>query len=57
LEDDPSSSVCVEKLEVQGRINNVFQLMLKALESLVGVSVEVLGAKFISIGTYGNNVF
>jgi hypothetical protein len=31
--------------------------MFKALETLVGVHVEVLGAKFISIGIDGNNVF
>jgi hypothetical protein len=31
--------------------------MFKALETLVGVSVEVLGAKFISIKANGNNVF
>ncbi len=42
---------------MQGIIDNVFQLMFRALETLVGVSVEVLGCKFISIGTNGNNVF
>jgi hypothetical protein len=31
--------------------------MLKALGILVGVSVEVLGTKLISIGADGNNVF
>ncbi len=31
--------------------------MFRALETLVGVNVEVLGCKFISIGTNGNNVF
>jgi hypothetical protein len=44
-------------VEVQGIIDNVFQFMFRALETLVGVSVEVLGCKFISIGTNGNNVF
>jgi hypothetical protein len=56
LETNPSS-ICVEMVEVQGIIDNVFQLMFRALETLVGVSVEVLGCKFISIGTNGNNVF
>jgi hypothetical protein len=49
--------VCVEKFEVQRTNNIVLHLMLKALETLVGVNVEVLGAKFISIGAYGSNVF
>jgi hypothetical protein len=31
--------------------------MFKAFKILVSVSVEVLGAKFISIGVDGNNVF
>jgi hypothetical protein len=31
--------------------------MLKALETLTSVSVEVLRAKFISIGVDGNSVF
>ncbi len=56
LETDPSS-IYVEMVEVQGIIDNVFQLMFRALETLVGVNVEVLGCKFISIGTNGNNVF
>ncbi len=33
------------------------QHAVKALETLVSVSVEILGAKFISIGVDGNNVF
>jgi hypothetical protein len=49
--------VYVEKLEVQGTTNNVFQFMLRALETLASVSVKVLGAKFISIGGDGNSVF
>jgi hypothetical protein len=31
--------------------------MFRALEIIVGVNVEVLGCKFISIGTNGSNVF
>ncbi len=31
--------------------------MLKGLETFTGVNVEVLGAKFISIGVDGNSVF
>jgi hypothetical protein len=31
--------------------------MFRALETLASVIVEVLGCKFISIGTNGNNVF
>jgi len=31
--------------------------MFKVLKTLVGVGVEVLGAKLISIGIDGNNVF
>jgi len=49
--------VCVEKIEVQGTTNNVFQFMLKALETLAGVNVEVLGAKFTSIGIDGYTDF
>jgi len=49
--------VCVEMVEMQEIIDNVFQFMFRALETLAGVSVEVLGCKFISIGTNGNNVF
>jgi hypothetical protein len=44
-------------VKVQGIIDNVFQLMFKALETLASVSIEVLGCKFISIGTNGSNVF
>jgi hypothetical protein len=47
----------VEKIEVQGTTNNVFQFMLKALETLAGVNVEVLGAKFTSIGIDGYTNF
>jgi hypothetical protein len=47
----------VEKIEVQRTSNNVFQLMLKALETFANVNVEILGGKLICIGTDGNSVF
>jgi len=37
-------------LKWRGIIDNVFQLMFRALETLIGASVEVLRCKFISIG-------
>jgi len=37
-------------LKWRGIIDNVFQLMFRALETFVGASVEVLRCKFISIG-------
>ncbi len=49
--------VCVKKVDVQGTTNNVFQLMLRCLDSFAGVGVKDLGLKLISMGCDGNNVF
>jgi hypothetical protein len=49
--------VCVKKVDVQGTTSNVFQLMLRSLDSFAGVSAKDLGLKLISMGCDGNSVF
>jgi hypothetical protein len=47
----------MEKVDVQGIVDNMFQLMFTTLLTFGGVSVEILGSKFISMDANGCSVF
>jgi hypothetical protein len=47
----------VEKVGVQGIIENVFHLMIYVMATFGGFNVEQLGMKLISIGYDGNICF
>jgi hypothetical protein len=49
--------VCVEKVGMQGIVENIFHLMFIAMVTFRGLSVKQLGAKFISMGCNGSSVF
>ncbi len=42
---------------MQGTIENVFHLMVNVMVTFKGLNVDRLGAKLISMGYDGNNVF
>lgn len=47
----------MEEVDVQGIVDNMFQLMFTTLLTFGGVNVEKLGSKFISIAANGCSVF